>query len=122
LAREARSPLEVSHLRASDKFLDREPPGGSLPGSGASLVGVEPENVIVATLKGAEDGDGIVVRVQEIAGRAAAGKLTLPRLTITSAREANAVEVPGKNLEADAHSVRFSIKPHQVLTMRLTAQ
>jgi len=118
-AREARTPLEVSQLRASDKFLDREPAPGSLPAGGASLVEIAPDNVIISALKGAEDGEGIVLRVQEIAGRAAEGKITLPLISIASAREASGVEVPGKNLEADAHSVRFSIKPHEVLTIRL---
>jgi alpha-mannosidase len=118
-AREARTPLEVSHLRGFDKFLDREPAPGSLPAGGASLVEIAPANVVVSALKGAEDGDGIVLRVQEVAGRAADGRITLPLISIASAYEANGVEVPGKNLEADDHSVRFSIKPHQVLTIRL---
>ena len=121
-AREVRSPLEVSQLKASDKFLNREPPPGSLPAGEASLVEVQPETVLVSALKGAEDGEGIVLRLQEIAGRAAEGKLTLPLLTIASAREANGVEVPGKTLGVDAHSVRFSIKPHQVLTIRLATK
>ena len=120
-AREARAPLEVSHLRASDKFLDREPAPDSLPAGGAALVEIEPENVVVSALKGAEDGNGIVLRVQEIAGRATDGRITLPLISIASAQEANGVEVPTKNLDADAHSVRFSIKPHQVLTLRLKA-
>jgi hypothetical protein len=118
-AREARTPIEVSHLRASDKSLEHEPVTDSLPPGGASLVEVAPDNVVVSALKGAEDGDGIVLRVQEIAGRPADGRITLPSITISSAREASGVEVPGKNLEADAHSVRFSIKPHQVLTIRV---
>jgi len=121
-AREVRSPLEVSHLRPSDKHLDRPAPPGSLPADSASLVEVEPGNVIVSAIKGAEDGEGIVFRVQEINGKQAEGKITLPLLIIASAREANAVEAPGKDLDADAHSVRFSIKPHQVVTIRVTTR
>jgi hypothetical protein len=117
--REARTPLEVSQLRPSDKFLDREPAPGSLLAGGASLAEIAPDNLIISALKGAEDGEGIVLRVQEIAGRAGEGRITLPLISITSAHEANGVEVPGKTLEADAHSVRFSIKRHQVLTIRL---
>jgi hypothetical protein len=120
--REVRSPLEVSHLRPPDKHLDRPAPLGSLPADSASLVEVEPGNVIVSAIKGAEDADGIVFRVQEINGKQAEGKITLPLLTIASAREANAVEAPGKGLDADAHSVRFSIKPHQVVTIRMATR
>jgi len=52
----------------------------------------------VSAIKGAEDGEGIVFRVQEINGKQAEGKITLPLLIIASAREANAVEAPGKDL------------------------
>jgi hypothetical protein len=121
-AREVRSPLEVSYLRTSDKRPAQEGRPGSLPAGAASLVEVAPENVVVSALKGAEDGEGLVVRVLEIAGKAAEGKLTFPLLNIASAKEANAVEVAGKALESDTHSVRFSIKPHQVLTIRLATK
>jgi hypothetical protein len=121
-AREARASLEVSQLRPSDKKLESAAQPGALPAGEASLVEVAPDNVVVAALKGAEDGEGLVVRVLEIAGKAGEGKLTFPLLTIASAKEANAVEVPGKALEIEAHSVRFSIKPHQVLTIRLATK
>jgi hypothetical protein len=32
------------------------------------------------------------------------------------------VEEPGKHLQADAHSIRFEIGPHQVLTLRVQTQ
>ena len=121
-AREARSPLEASYLRDSDKQLEQKAPPGALPAGEASLVEVTPDNVLVSTLKGAEDGEGLVVRVLEVAGKASEGKLTFPLLNIASAKEANAVEVPEKALATDAHSVRFSIRPHQVLTIRLTTK
>ncbi|MGD0920810.1 MAG: glycosyl hydrolase-related protein [Terriglobia bacterium] len=121
-AREARSPLEVSYLRVSDKRPAQEGRPGSLPAGAASLVEVAPENVVVSALKGAEDGEGLVVRVLEIAGKAAEGNLTFPLLNIASAKEANAVEVAGKALKSDTHSVRFSIRPHQVLTIRLATK
>jgi alpha-mannosidase len=49
---------------------------GSRPAT-ASFVSVEPENVIVAAVKGAEDGDGLVLRVVETAGRRAAARIAL---------------------------------------------
>jgi alpha-mannosidase len=119
-AREARSPLEISELRESDKR--GEEAAGTLPTGEASLVEIEPENLMVSALKGAEDGKGLVVRVLETAGKASEGKLTFPQFGIASARESNALEVAGKALESDAHSVRFSIKPHQVLTIRLLSR
>lgn len=113
---EARSPLEVAEINGSDKG-DWEK--GLLPPGSASLLGVEPENLIVSAMKGAEDGQGLIVRVLETAGQATEGKLAFPFFTIASASQANAVEEAGKQLENDAHSVRFQIGPHQVLTLRV---
>jgi alpha-mannosidase len=120
-AREVRSPLEVSQVRSSDKRGTSQGTS-TLPPGQASLVKVAPESVVVSALKGAEDGEGVVVRVLEIAGKASEGKLTFPWFTVASTREANAVEVPGKPLPGDDHSVRFSINPHQVLTIRLATK
>jgi hypothetical protein len=114
--RETRTPLEVAELRGSDKGPESK---GTLPAAEASLVKVEPENAILTALKTAEDGQGLVARLLETSGRASEGQLTLPWVTVASASEANAVEVPGKRLESDVHSVRFKIGPHQVLTVRI---
>jgi hypothetical protein len=114
--RETRSPLEVSQLLHSDKGAGVK---GALPAAGASLVELEPENLVVSTLKAAEDGSGLVIRILETSGQTTRGKLSLPFFSVASAEEANAVEVAGKQLEADAHSVRFQVGPHQVLTIRL---
>ncbi|MGA3168381.1 MAG: glycosyl hydrolase-related protein [Terriglobia bacterium] len=117
--REARTPLEVSELRGSDKL---EGAKGKLPAGTASLGSVEPENLVINALKGAEDGQGLIVRVYEAGGKAADGTLTLPWVNIASASQANAVEVNGKPLDADAHSVRFHIEPHRVMTIRVATQ
>jgi hypothetical protein len=60
--------------------------------------------------------------VYEAGGKAADGTLTLPWVNIASANEANAVEVNGKPLDADAHRVRFHIEPHRVMTIRVATQ
>jgi alpha-mannosidase len=114
--REARAPLEISQLRASDKLAGAK---GRLPAGAASLASVEPAGVIINSLKGAEDGKGMIVRVYEAAGQAADGTLTLPWVNIAAANDANAVELTGKRLESDAHTVRFHIEPHQLLTLRV---
>ncbi|HEX5013350.1 MAG TPA: glycoside hydrolase family 38 C-terminal domain-containing protein [Candidatus Limnocylindrales bacterium] len=49
---------------------------GPLPAAG-SYVSVEPENVIVAALKVADDGRDLVIRLAETAGRAASARVTL---------------------------------------------
>ncbi|MBU6402597.1 MAG: hypothetical protein KGS61_19940, partial [Verrucomicrobia bacterium] len=113
---ETRVPLEVATLKSSDKL-----PGwhGRLPEAEASLASVSPENLVLTTLKPAEDGRGLVVRVLETAGRDTDGRVKLPRLKVRGALEANAVEVPGRSLRTDGDAVRFHIRPHQVLTLRV---
>lgn len=113
---ETRCPLEVAELKKSDKL-----PGlrGTLPPGKASFASLSPAGLAMTAFKCAEDGQGLVVRILEIAGLEADGILKLPRMTIVSAREANAVETPGKKLEIGQNSVRFHIHPHQILTMKL---
>ncbi len=117
--REARTPLEVEELLPSDKLAGAK---GRLPAGEASLASIAPENLVINAVKGAEDGQGLIVRVYESAGQATEGTLTLPWVDVTSANEANAVEVNGKRLESDAHSVRFHIDPHRVMTIRVGMQ
>jgi alpha-mannosidase len=112
-------PLEVEQLRATDKGPWSK---GPLPPGEASLVEIAPENVIVSSLKAAEDGQGLIVRVHETAGAATEGTLTLPLLTIVSAQEANAVEVPGKQLTTDGHTIRFRVAAHQTTTIRMATR
>jgi alpha-mannosidase len=114
--REARSPLEVSAILPNDKTASAK---GSLPPDQASLAQAGPENLVISAVKAAEDGQGLIVRVLETAGRASEGNLTLPLTTIASAVECNAVEDCGRALESDAHRVKFRIAPHQVRTIRV---
>lgn len=116
--REARCPLEVAELKSSDKL----PTGrGALPAAEGSFAALAPESLVVTAFKAAEDGQGLIVRVYETAGRETEGVLKLPFMHIASAKEANAVEVPGKSLKHDASGVHFHIRPNQVLTLWLNA-
>jgi hypothetical protein len=117
--REARSPLEVAVISANGKTASANK---SMPPDQTSLAQAAPENLVISTVKAAEDGQGLIVRVLETAGRASEGNLTLPFTTITLAVECNAVEDCGGALESDAHRVKFRIAPHQVRTIRVITQ
>jgi hypothetical protein len=116
--REACSPLEVAALKSSDKL-----PGlrGTWPRAEAGFARLSPDHLVLTALKAAEDGQGLVARVLETAGQEADGLLELPFLNVSSAKEANAVEVPGRALMINAEGVRFHIKPHHFVTLRLAA-
>jgi hypothetical protein len=117
--REARTPLEVEELGSHDKLADAK---GKLPAGQASLASIAPDNLMINAIKGAEDGQGLIVRVYEAAGQTTDGTLTLPWTDVAQANEANAVEVNGKQLESDAHNVRFHLEPHRVMTIRVTVR
>lgn len=116
---ERRNPLEVSEVKGKDELPHQK---GVLPPGEGSLAEVAPDNLIITAVKGAEDGNGLVFRIMEIAGRESEGRLTLPWMTVGSATEGSSVETTGRALGHDAHRVSFRLKAHEVLTMRIAAQ
>ena len=76
--------------------------------------------MILETVKKAEDGNGIIVRLYEVNNSrtsvtlASAGKLS-------EARETDLLENPTeeRKLEVTDHTVSFTIKPYEILTLRL---
>jgi alpha-mannosidase len=69
---EVHTPLLASWLPAKN--------AGPLPAAGASLFSVDKPNVIIQAVKAAEDGNGFVIRLREIAGTETTVKITCPLL------------------------------------------
>jgi alpha-mannosidase len=57
--------------------------GGSLPSTG-SLMTVEPRNIILGSLKVAEDGDDLIIRLYESEGKATEATVNIMGHTITT--------------------------------------
>ncbi|MDH7601255.1 MAG: glycoside hydrolase family 38 C-terminal domain-containing protein [Armatimonadota bacterium] len=92
---------------------------GSLPKC-ASFCQVEPSDVLLLTVKRAEDGNGLIVRLLETQGRAAEFLLTLPLFKIREAYLANAVEdTVGRAELLKDDTVRAFIEAYEVVTLRL---
>jgi alpha-mannosidase len=93
------------------------PHAGKLPGS-FSFLKVEPENVVMTAMKKTEDGDGLLVRFYEWAGKAGNVTLTLPP-GILSATLANLMEKPeGSPLPVSGgREVTVPITPFQIQTV-----
>jgi alpha-mannosidase len=94
-----------------------EPHAGTLPAS-YSFVKTEPENVVVTAMKKTEDGDGLLVRFYEWAGKGGDITLTLPP-GITAATLANLMEKPeGSPLAVSGgKQVTVPIKPFEIQTV-----
>lgn len=74
--------------------------------------------VILETIKGAEDGDGLIVRVYESQG--SRGKAAIDfGFALKAAAECNLMEVYETDLPVDGSRLNFTIKPYEIKTFRI---
>ncbi len=82
------------------------------------LLSVDGENVVIETVKWAEDGDGIIIRLYECMRRR--GTTTLRTgFPLADAQRTNLVEEYQYALEVTDNTVTFDIHPYQIVTLRL---
>jgi len=84
-----------------------------------SFCQVDKSNVLLLTLKKAEDGNGIIIRLIETEGKNTATTVTLPFISIIHAYQANLVEENERLLSAQEHEVTVSIKAFGITTIRV---
>ncbi len=83
-----------------------------------SLVSVDQPNVVIETVKRAEDGNGIIVRLYE--SQRQRGPVTLhANFPLAGAWRTNLLEDDKEQLETRDDSVVFNITPYQIVTLRL---
>ncbi len=109
-------PAEVDYVVSQDKVGN---PPRPLPPEGASFLSVSGPDVALVTWKGAEDGHGSILRLQETAGQASETTISLPRGRIASAQLCSGVEKNLRSLSLQDNSVKLSFKPFEVLTVRV---
>jgi alpha-mannosidase len=73
----------------------------------------------LVTWKVAEDGDGMVLRFLEVAGKAGRVDVRIPLLDPKSAWSCNLMEQNGDPLPLSAHGFSFPVKPFQIITVRV---
>ncbi len=83
-----------------------------------SFCQVDRPNVLLLTLKAAEDGDGLIVRLVETEGQETTVTVTLPAIEITQAFRANLVEENESTLSYGRHCFRVSVSGHGIATVR----
>lgn len=83
-----------------------------------STISVDRPNVVVDTVKMAEDGNGMIVRLYEAHGSRGLVKLTLTR-PVASATECNLLEEPIGPVKTSGFQLMFDILPWQVRTFRV---
>jgi alpha-mannosidase len=110
LGMEQMTPLESDRVSAGI--------GAASPAS-ESYLHVDGRDVALTTWKRAEDGTGTIVRLVELAGREASVDLTAPNLHIEKAQQCSLLEDCDTAIAVTDNHVRFEIKPHQILTLKL---
>jgi len=95
-------------------------PGEVLPGE-MSFVSTGSANVIVSTLKKAEDDDGVILRVYDIEGRDSEMGLSFFR-PLSSAARVNIIEEEPRPLEIGRTGPAMKVGHHAIETIRLTTR
>lgn len=95
--------------------------GKPLPAAQGSLMTLQAPNLEFVTLKQAEDGDGYILRLKEVAGRSGEAEVSLPLLRIGEAYLCNGVEAVRHKLAFTPTSVRVPYRANRYITVRLKA-
>lgn len=88
-------------------------PGRAAP---SSLASVDDPNVVLDSIKGAEDGPSLVLRLYESHGARGVARVRLG-LPFTKVRFANLLEEPGAEATLDAGKVEVPYEPYEVITL-----
>ena len=82
------------------------------------LLEVSSPDVVVSALKPSRDGE-VALRVYEAAGQPVQHATVHFALPLSSAREANLIEDPGKQLTINGNAISFDLHPYEIKTFRL---
>ncbi len=85
---------------------------------GTSFIQTECMHVVVETVKPAEDGDGLIVRLYEAHNQRGRGTLTFAT-SILSAQECNLLEEPINNVSYQGNTLPFQVRPFEIKTFRI---
>jgi len=92
--------------------------GAPAPILSKPLVSAEPTNVVIDTVKPAEDGKGFVVRLYESSGATTGARLafaTAPR----TVEHSNTLEDAGEALPLTGNTCALPLRPFQIVTLRV---
>lgn len=98
-------------------------PAEAIPGMRArdagAFVRLEGEGAVVESVKKAEDGDDVIVRLYECYGRRANVKL-IPGFPFAQVHVCNILEENGEAAAVENGAIALSLKPYQIVTLRFS--
>lgn len=116
LGLEEMRPAELDYVVSQDKPGNPDRP---LPAEGASFLDTGDDQVALVTWKQAEDGNGTILRLQEIGGKPSEAAIRVPRKNISSAELCTGVEQNVRSLPVADGVVHLTFQPFEVLTVRV---
>ncbi len=88
------------------------------PNPTQSLISTNRPNIIIETIKKAEDGNDLIIRLYE--SQRHRGPVTLTtNFTIHSAWQTNLLEEKQRQLSPNGNQIKLSFKPYEIVTLRL---
>jgi alpha-mannosidase len=103
---------------SKDQRSEEQNPSTMLRAGLHSLVSVSKPNVIVETIKRAEEGDGIILRLYESQRKRGPVQVRLG-FAVESAWETNLLEEDESELSVENDSIQLNLRPYQIMTIRL---
>jgi hypothetical protein len=113
---EEMTPLETNEIVQNDKEVS---PPRPLDKAQGSFLQVNQPNVVLVNWKTAEDGKGSILRFLELAGETSEVSVQIPILQVKAAWRCTAMEEDQDPLSTVEHGLTFSIKPFQIVTVRV---
>lgn len=114
------TPFEHDEIRSQDKALDLPRP---LDGKEASFATINDPNVVLDTWKPAEDGNGTILRLIDLGGKARTITITTPLVSLEKVSTTDAVERDLSPIQTTSpHQFQVAIRPHQIVTVRLVGR
>ena len=83
-----------------------------------SFLSTDCTHVVVETVKPAEDGDGLIVRLYEAHNQRGHGSITFAS-AIVSAQECNLLEEPIADASYEGYTLEFQVRPFEIKTFRV---
>ena len=91
---------------------------GEVPAEGRSFLRVESDHVVVETIKTADDGDGLIVRMYEAHNQRGQVRLDFGQ-PVESAVEVDLLERETGPVTVDGQTVQCNVRPFEIKTIRV---
>jgi alpha-mannosidase len=112
------SPTVAAAYGLNDPLIATLTARGDAAAAATPLVQVDRENVVIETVKRAEDGNGLIVRLYEFKRMRGPVRITAG-IPLAGAQRVNLLEETQAELAVDGNSVEYAIRPFEIATLRL---